>query len=75
MQLRFSKGKIMTQNTLQTVQLEFDRTGVRDVKFFFVPEMKSLALSDAKELVASVLKSCFGSEKTPYTGVNDRHYA
>jgi hypothetical protein len=40
-----------------------------------VPEMKSLALSDAKELVASVLKSCFGLEKTPYAGVNDCHYA
>lgn len=63
----------MTTNTLQQVQATLEQRGVRDVKFFFVPAMKSMALGDAKEMVANVLKGCLHADKVKFTGVNDRH--
>lgn len=65
----------MTTNTLQQVQATLDERGVRDVKFFLVPEMKSMALGDAKDMVANVLKGCLRSDAVKFAGVNDRHFA
>jgi hypothetical protein len=63
----------MDRSSLEAVQSELDAKGVRSVMFFFSPEMKSMALSDAKNMVASVLGSCLHSERVKYAGVGDKH--
>jgi hypothetical protein len=65
----------VNNNSLQAVQATLEERGVRDVKFFFVPEMKSMALSDAKDMMARVLEGCLRSDKTKYAGVGDRKFA
>lgn len=61
----------MTTSSLQSVQSKFDELGVRDVKFFFAPEMAAMALSDAKDMLAGVLSSYLNSEKKPFSGIGD----
>ena len=61
----------MSTNSLQAVQATLNDRGVRDVKFFFSPEMGSMALSDAKDMLAGVLSSYLNSEKKPFSGIGD----
>ena len=61
----------MNANSLQAVQPTLNERGARDVKFFFSPEMASMALSDAKDMLAGVLSSYLNSPKKPFSGIGD----
>lgn len=61
----------MNTNSLQAVQATLNDRGARDVKFFFSPEMGSMALSDAKDMLAGVLSSYLNSEKKSFSGIGD----
>ncbi len=56
----------MSTNTssLQAVQAMLNERGVRDVKFFFSPEMKAMPLSDARGMLAGVLNGYLSADKS-----------
>lgn len=58
-------------NELDNVQKRLNEKGVRDVKFFFTPNVKTMTKSVLKQDVAYVLSTYLDGYKTPLSKFGD----
>lgn len=58
--------------SITTTQELLDKAGVRNINIAFVPAMKSMAISEAQELINSVLNICLDSKEKNNFNINDK---